>query len=88
MILTKQAEDENEVDENGTFVPDADMLVKTRRDAVVIDLASKPGGVDFETARKMGIKVIVSDYDIIKICNDKWETYKFLSENNFYTPIN
>ncbi len=41
-----------------SLVLDADMLVKTRRDAVVIDLASKPGGVDFETARKMGIKVI------------------------------
>lgn len=41
-----------------SLVLDSDMLSKTRRDAVVIDLASKPGGVDFETARKMGIKVI------------------------------
>jgi len=34
----------------------------------------------------IGIRVIVSDYDVIQICNDKWETYRFLSENNFYTP--
>ena len=25
---------------------------------MIVDLASKPGGVDFEAARKMGIKVI------------------------------
>ncbi len=35
---------------------------------------------------EMGIKVIVSDENVINICNDKWETYKFLSNNNFYTP--
>lgn len=37
---------------------DADMLAKTSRNALVVDLASVPGGVDFEAARKMGIKVI------------------------------
>ncbi len=39
-----------------------------------------------EEFEKDGIRVIVSDYDVIRICNDKWLTYKFLSENNFYTP--
>ncbi len=34
----------------------------------------------------IGIRVVVSDPDVISVCNDKWETYKFLSENNFYTP--
>ena len=33
-----------------------------------------------------GIKVIVSDIDAINICNDKWQTYKFLSDNNIPTP--
>jgi carbamoyl-phosphate synthase large subunit len=29
------------------------------------------------------ISVIVSDYEFIKICNDKWLTYRFLTENGF-----
>ncbi len=33
-----------------------------------------------------GIRVIVSDYNVISVCNDKWETYRFLAENNFYVP--
>ncbi|MBR5154983.1 MAG: dipicolinate synthase subunit DpsA [Clostridia bacterium] len=40
------------------LILDSDMLMKSRRSVLIIDLASKPGGVDFETARKMGIKVI------------------------------
>lgn len=27
-----------------------------------------------------GIQVIVSDYEVTQICNDKWKTYKFLSD--------
>ena len=30
---------------------------------------------DFE---KEGIKVVVSDYNVTQICNDKWSTYEFL----------
>lgn len=37
---------------------DSDMLTRTGRNTLIIDLASRPGGVDFESARKMGIKVI------------------------------
>ena len=33
-------------------------LASVRHDALIIDLASKPGGVDFESARKLGLKVI------------------------------
>ncbi|HRZ25804.1 MAG TPA: ATP-grasp domain-containing protein [Spirochaetota bacterium] len=29
---------------------------------------------------------IVSAYNVIAICNDKWETYKFLISNNFKSP--
>lgn len=35
-----------------------EVLRNVRNDAVVIDLASKPGGVDFEAAKDLGIKVI------------------------------
>ena len=41
-----------------SLILDRDLLVKTKRDALIVDLASKPGGVDFETARKMNIKVV------------------------------
>lgn len=35
---------------------------------------------------KNGIRVIVSDADFVKICNDKWLTYLFLKENGFHVP--
>ena len=37
---------------------DAELLKKVRKNTLIIDLASRPGGVDFEAAAKMGIKVI------------------------------
>jgi carbamoyl-phosphate synthase large subunit len=33
-----------------------------------------------------GIQVIVSSPDVIKICYDKWETFKFLQQNGFQSP--
>lgn len=36
----------------------AHTLAKTCRQALVIDLASKPGGVDFDSAKRLGIKTI------------------------------
>lgn len=35
-----------------------DILSKLKKDCLVIDLASKPGGVDFDTAGRLGIKTI------------------------------
>lgn len=35
-----------------------DVLSKIRPDSLIIDLASKPGGVDFESAKKAGLNVI------------------------------
>lgn len=37
---------------------DKTVLTGTRPDALIIDLASKPGGVDFSTAKDLGLKVI------------------------------
>lgn len=37
--------------------------------------------------RKKGIDVIVSDYKVTQICNDKWKSYLFLKENGFKTPL-
>ncbi len=36
----------------------ADILKKVRQDTLIIDLASKPGGVDFESAGELGLRVI------------------------------
>lgn len=40
------------------IVLDVNLLEKIKSDCLIIDLASKPGGVDFERAKRMGIKVI------------------------------
>lgn len=34
----------------------------------------------------IGTRVIVSDPELIEICNDKWKTYLFLKENGFHVP--
>ena len=36
--------------------------------------------------KEIGTKVIVSDPQIIEICNDKWKTYQFLINNGFHAP--
>ena len=35
---------------------------------------------------EIGVKLVISDYDTIQLCNDKWLTYKFLIDNEFYAP--
>lgn len=37
---------------------DVDLLQKINKDTLIIDLASKPGGVNFEKAKEMGLKTI------------------------------
>lgn len=37
---------------------DSEMLEAVGKDCLIIDLASKPGGVDFETAKTLGIKAV------------------------------
>jgi carbamoyl-phosphate synthase large subunit len=39
-----------------------------------------------ERFAEIGTRVIVSDPELIGICNDKWKTYLFLRENGFCTP--
>ncbi len=36
--------------------------------------------------QKYNIEIIVSDFDIINVCNDKFLTYKFLKKNKLKTP--
>lgn len=35
---------------------------------------------------KVGITIVVSDYEFTQICNDKWSTYLYLKKNGFNTP--
>ena len=35
---------------------------------------------------EIGVKLIVSDSQVVNLCNDKWKTYKFLTENGINTP--
>lgn len=60
------------IEEMGSMLPEFDIIFNTvpakifdekklkmvKKDCLIIDLASKPGGVDFESATKLGIKVI------------------------------
>lgn len=41
-----------------SMILDYHLLSKMKRNVLIIDLASKPGGVDFDEARRLGIKVI------------------------------
>lgn len=41
-----------------SLILDDEVLENIRKDALIIDLASKPGGVDFEAAKQYGLKVI------------------------------
>lgn len=36
--------------------------------------------------KEIGTNVIVSDRELIEICNDKWKTYDFLKSNGFNVP--
>jgi len=35
---------------------------------------------------KSGITIVVSDYEVTQICNDKWETHCFFRDNGFTCP--
>ena len=41
-----------------SLILDDEILTKVKKDALIIDLASKPGGIDFEYANKNGYNVI------------------------------
>ena len=36
--------------------------------------------------KEIGVELIVSEPEVIAICNDKWKTYEFLFDNGFNTP--
>jgi dipicolinate synthase subunit A len=42
-----------------TFILDERSLNKVSKETVIVDLASSPGGVDFDVAKKLGIKAVL-----------------------------
>lgn len=36
--------------------------------------------------KEIGCAVLVSEYDFVSICNDKWKTHNFLKKNDFNVP--
>lgn len=36
--------------------------------------------------KDIGVQLLISDYETVKTCNDKWLTYEFLNENDINTP--
>lgn len=36
--------------------------------------------------KEIGVELVLSDYEVIEICNDKWNTYLFLQDNGFNVP--
>ena len=40
-----------------------------------------------EVFEKIGTKIILSDFNVVDICNDKYKTYEFLKKNNVFTPM-
>jgi len=43
-----------------TLILDRELLTEVKADVLIIDLASAPGGVDFEVAKELGIKALLS----------------------------
>lgn len=41
-----------------SLILDEEVLKNARKDSLIIDLASKPGGVDFDAAKDLGLRVI------------------------------
>ena len=56
------------------------LLIPTRDDELVLFAKNK------EKFENKGVKVMISDQETIRICNDKYKFYQFLTENNFPTP--
>ena len=51
-------------------------------DSEILKISKNKKNIELQT----GAKVLVGDYDKVKICDDKFKTYCFLKENNFFYP--
>lgn len=35
---------------------------------------------------QIGVRLLISDYSFVSMCNDKWQTYKYIKNNGFNAP--
>jgi len=62
--------------------------VENRIDAIIslFDIDLPVLAAHRETFEGIGVKLIVSDEDVVSMCNDKWAAYEFYKENGINTP--
>ncbi len=58
-------------------------LIVPTIDTELLKLAKNKDNIEDKTKAK----VLISDYNLIEKCNDKFKTMRFLSENNFFVPF-
>lgn len=65
-----------------------DYCIKNKIKAIIplFDVDLPVLSVNKKVFEQIGVNVIVSDENVINICNDKWETYNFLVKNSFNVP--
>lgn len=74
---------------NDEYIPFLlDYCIKNKIDVIIslfdIDLPILSKNIDL--FKNNGIRVVISSYEVIEICNDKWLTYQFLINNKINTP--
>ena len=67
-----------------SLILDDEILTKVKKDALIIDLASKPGGIDFDAAKAYGLKVIWALSLPGNIRNWKIKSHYIISVMTFY----
>ena len=65
------------------------IVKKNKIDLIVptVDLDLKKFALNRDKFSKLGCLVLVSSIEVVNICQDKRKTYKYLSRNNFDTPV-
>lgn len=65
-----------------------DYCIKNKIKAIIplFDIDLHILSVNKRVFEKIGVQEIVSDENVINICNDKWESYKFLFNNGLNVP--
>ncbi len=74
-------------DEN--YIPFLVEYCKTERISAIISLFDIDLPVLSQNRAKfeeIGVRLIVSDYDFVSVCNDKWKSYLYFKENGFNAP--
>lgn len=77
------------IDEDGYLESIIDICIKEKIDALftLIDPEINLISENIEKFKEIGVTPIVSDFNKVEMCFNKYEMYKFLKENNFKTAL-